>query len=105
MMFNTIYTYKVAIFPFPSIFISAFSEVPLKNIYEATQIVTKDIVRLMDKAQQDYHAALIANEPTAQTHNLNFDNAKSGVAVYCSIKFQSVVEMNKFLTNEVKRDE
>jgi len=101
-MFTTVYTYKIALLPFPAVFITAFSEVPAIFIQEALNKTITDLTMLIDIAQKDYKALVITNEPTGHTHNLNFNSVKNAVAVYCSLKFQNTTDMNNFLANEIK---
>lgn len=100
-MLGVIYTCKVALLPFPAVFITAFSEVPAIYIPEASASILSNMVTILEKAQNNYKAVIIGNEPTMHTHNLNFE-AKNAVAVCCSLKFQSVIEMNNFIENELK---
>lgn len=102
-MFGTVYTYKVAFYPFPAVFITAFSEIPAIYISTAIANIISDLLEILEKAQKDYKAVLVVNEPTVHTHNLNFGTTKNAVAVCCSLKFQSVVEMNKFLEKEIQK--
>ncbi len=97
-MFKTIYTYKVATLPVPALFISAFSKVPRSLISQTEQSVLVDIVELIEKAQEKYKAKLIMNEPTKDTHNMDFSSIKNAVAVYCSLRFESLLDMKDFLT-------
>lgn len=104
-MFDTVYTYKIAILPFPTVFITAFSEIQTTLISQALSNILSDVLELMDKAQKKYKAVFVLNEPTATTHNLNMNNSKNAVAVYCSLKFQSLKDMNEFLATEIKLEQ
>lgn len=101
-MFRILYTYKVAILPFPVIFVTASSEVPAIFVAEAQEAVLSNIVSILDKAQKNYKAVIIANEPTENTHNLNFTKSKNAVAAYCSLQFQSVLDMHRFIEKEIQ---
>jgi len=104
-MFNVTYTYKVAFLPFPAMFITAFCEVPAIYIKEVSQSIISNLLGILEKAQKEYKAAIIANEPTMQTHNLNLDKTKNAVVVCCSLRFQSLVEMNTFMQKEIKNQQ
>ena len=71
-------------------------------IQEALNKTVIDLTRLIDIAQKDYKAFIITNEPTVHTHNLSNNSVKNAVAVYCSLKFQNVTDMNNFLEKEIK---
>ncbi len=104
-MFGVLFTYKVAIFPFPAVFISASSEVPAMILVEVEKNIISNIVSILEIAQTKYKAIAIINEPTEHTHQLNFTKSKNAVAGYCSLRFQSVTEMYTFIQNEIKNKE
>lgn len=101
-MFGIVFTYKVAFLPFPAVFITATSEVPTIFLKEAQIKVVSDILAILEKAQKSYKAVIILNEPTSQTHNLNFKGVKNAVVVCCSLRFQGVSEMTDFIEKEIK---
>ena len=50
-MFGILYTYKVAIFPFPAVFISASSEVPALLLEEVQKNIEKEKATSDEKIQ------------------------------------------------------
>lgn len=99
------YTYKVAVLPFPAVFITAFSEVPRVYLAEAQEKILKTVLFILDKAQKSYKATIIINEPTSHTHYLDFGTKQNAIAVCCSLQFQGFAEMHSFIENEIKNKE
>lgn len=103
-MFDIVFTYKVALFPYPSVFITAFSEVPAIFLGQVEKDILSNIIDILGRAQKNYNAIVIVNEPTAHTHNLNFTKNNNGVAVYCSLQFRSINEMYTFIQKEIQTE-
>ena len=104
-MFDIVFTYKVALFPYPSVFITASSEVPATFLLQVKKDIISNIVDMLERAQKNYKAIVIVNEPTEHTHNLNFSKSKNGIAVYCSLQFQSINDMYTFIHNEIQTEQ
>ena len=98
-----IYTYKCTIFPIPLVFVTAFSEIPNRFISESASIVVSEVLAMMDIACQKYNADLVSAEPNERTHNLSFNYEKNAVAIYTTIKFRNLQDMNCFIEKEIKK--
>ena len=103
-MFDILYTYKVAFFPFSALFITAFSEAPAIYLPEVERFVLSSVLAILEKAQNSYQSIIIANEPTINTHSLNFETTRNAIAVCCSLQFKSAVDMNSFIQKEIKNE-
>lgn len=102
-MFGITYTFKVAFLPFPAVFITAFSAVPAMFIKDVEKDVITSLADIIDKAQLTYKAVIIANEPTAHTHNLDVGAVKNAIVACCSLRFQSSSDMNAFIQKEIQK--
>lgn len=98
-----IYTYKCTIFPFPLVFVTAFSEIPKNFTLETTSGIICELVSLLDVACQKYNADLVSTEPNEKTHNLNFYNQRNAVALYTTIRFRNFQDMTCFIEKEIKK--
>lgn len=98
-----IYTYKCTILPIPLVFVTAFSTIPNRFISETTSAIISKVLALMDIACQKYNADIVSAEPNGITHNLSFNYEKNAVAIYTTIKFRNLQDMNCFIEKEIKK--
>lgn len=95
MMFAIELSYRVALFPYPTVFVAAYSK---SKSGECINVMFSTIVPILERVTNEFNAILIANEPSQVTHNLEPARLKEGVFVCSSLQFRGIEEMNKFLS-------
>lgn len=93
-MFAIEFKFRVALYPFPTVFIAAYSK---SRDYECITAMFGSLTPILERAEKEYNAKFIVNEPTSSTHGLENAKLEQGVFLCSTLKFSNIKEMDKFL--------
>ena len=89
---------RIAIYPKPTLFITAISKSPLMNRRQSINNMFRVLVPLLEKAQCEYNATFVANEPSKITHDLSNVNVQENIIICTTMQFTSIETLKDYVT-------
>lgn len=100
-MFAIKLSYRIALFPYPLLFITLYTDCEKELKELAKNIIISVLLPIIDKAKHKYNAVDVPIEPTTTTHALEFDDSEPTVTVCCSLRFNKIEDIKRFVEYDI----
>lgn len=97
MLFAVQFSYRVAMAPLPTLFITACSKSNEANKDICIKSIFTVLTTNLEIAQKEFGGIIIANEPSAVTHDLARAESNNYVTVCTSLHFKTIDDMKSFI--------
>lgn len=97
MLFAVQFSYKVAMAPLPTLFITACSKSNQSNKDICIQSIFTILTTNLEIAQKEFGGIIIANEPSSITHDLARAESNNYVTVCTSLHFKTIDDLKLFI--------
>lgn len=97
MLFAVQFSYRVAVAPLPTLFITALSKIDKVSRDICIKSIFTVLSTNLEIAQKEFSAIIITNEPTAITHDLSKASSKDFVTACCSLHFKTMEDLKAFI--------
>ena len=101
MFFAVEFQYRIAPYPIPTLFVTAYSKSKQFERQECINTIFSVLVPILERAEKEYNAVFIANEPNRITHALEQANTEEAVVICSSMHFKNMEDIKGFL-NTIK---
>lgn len=97
MLFAVQFSYRVAMAPLPTLFITACSKSKESNRDICIQSIFTVLTTNLEIAQKEFGGIIIANEPTSVTHDIAKAKSNDFVTVCTSLHFKTMNDLKSFI--------
>lgn len=97
MLFAVQFSYKIALAPLPTLFITACSKSDRTNKQICMRAIFSVLTSNLELAQKEYKAIIISNEPSAMTHDLKQAHSDNYITICCSLHFKTIDDIKEFI--------